>query len=159
MKQLLFLFIGFSIYGQQLHHQMLSSQGSSNLLLTGVLVHQTIGQQSIIGNAKKNNTIVGQGFQQSLSSKVGTSLLVNEILTTTYPNPFVDQINFTFSIPVSGLINITIFDLLGRLVYKAQKEATQNTLTLENLHFSQNEYLVKLAAKNYNYSTHIIQTK
>ena len=159
MKQLLFLFIGFSVYGQQLHHQMLSSQGSSNLLLTGVLVHQTIGQQSIIGNAKKNNTIVGQGFQQSLSSKVGTSLLVNEILTTTYPNPFVDQINFTFSIPVSGLINITIFDLLGRLVYKAQKEATQNTLTLENLHFSQNEYLVKLSAENYNYSTHIIQTK
>lgn len=159
MKQLLFLFFGISVYSQQLHHQMLSSQGSSNTLNSGTLVKQTIGQQSIIGNAKKNNIIVGQGFQQSLSSKVGTSLLVNEILTTTYPNPFVDQINFQFSIPVEGLINITIFDLLGRLVYKAQKQATQHILTLENLHFSQNEYLVQLSAKNYNYTTRIIQTK
>jgi hypothetical protein len=159
MKQLLLLFFGLSVYSQQLHHQMLSSQGSSNLLNSGTLVKQTIGQQSVIGNTKISNTVVSQGFQQSLSSKTGTSSLVNEILTTTYPNPFVDQINFQFSIPIVGLINISIFDLLGRLVYKAQKEATQNILTLENLRFSQNEYLIKLTAKNYNYTTHIIQTK
>jgi hypothetical protein len=159
MKQLLLLFFGLSVYSQQLHHQMLSSQGSSNILNSGTLVKQTIGQQSVIGNTNKNNTVVSQGFQQSLLSKTGTSSLVDEILTTTYPNPFVDQINFQFSIPIGGLINITIFDLLGRLVYKAQREATQNILTLENLRFSQNEYLVKLTAKNYNYTTHIIQTK
>ena len=108
---------------------------------------------------KKNNTFVGQGFQQSLLSKTGTSSLVDEILTTTYPNPFVDQINFQFSKPVSGLITITIFDLLGRLVFKEQKEASQNILTLDNLQFSQNEYLVKLSASNYNYATQIIQSK
>lgn len=159
MKQLLLLFFGFSVYGQQLHHQMLSSQGSSNLLSTGVLVHQTIGQQSVIGNTKFSNTVVGQGFQQSLLSKIGTTSLVNEISTTTYPNPFVDQIHFQFSKPISGLITISIFDVLGRLVYKDQKESIQNILTLNNLHFSQNEYLVKLSAPNYNYSTQIIQTK
>ena len=147
------------MYGQQLHHQMLSSQGSSNLLSTGTLVHQTIGQQSVVGNYKFSNTVTGQGFQQSLITKSGMTSLSNGITTTTYPNPFVDQINFQFSIPISGLINITIFDVLGRLVYKAQKEASQNILTLENLHFSQNEYLVKLSAPNYNYSTQIIQTK
>lgn len=159
MKQLLLLFFGFSMYGQQLHHQMLSSQGSSNVLSTGILVHQTIGQQSVIGNYKFSNSVAGQGFQQSLIAKPGITSLFNGITTTTYPNPFVDQINFQFSIPVNGLINITIFDILGRMVYKAQKVASQNILTLENLHFSQNEYLVKLAAKNYNYTTHIIQTK
>ncbi len=159
MKQLLLLFFGISVYSQQLHHQMLSSQGSSNALNSGTLVKQTIGQQSVIGNTKKNNTFVGQGFQQSLLSKTGTSSLVDEILTTTYPNPFVDQINFQFSKPVSGLITITIFDLLGRLVFKEQKEASQNILTLDNLQFSQNEYLVKLSASNYNYATQIIQSK
>ena len=159
MKQLLLLFFGFSMYGQQLHHQMLSSQGSSNLLSTGILVHQTIGQQSVIGNYKFSNTVAGQGFQQSLIAKSVTTSLSNGITTTTYPNPFVDQIHFQFSTPVSGLISISIFDVLGRLVYKDQKEANQNILTIDNLHFSQNEYLVNLSAPNYNYSTQIIQTK
>ncbi|WP_296682320.1 T9SS type A sorting domain-containing protein [Flavobacterium sp.] len=159
MKQLLLLFFGFSMYGQQLHHQMLSSQGSSNLLSTGTLVHQTIGQQSVIGNYKFSNIVAGQGFQQSLITKSVTTSLSNGITTTTYPNPFVDQIHFQFSKPINGLITISIYDVLGRLVYKDQKEAIQDVLTLENLHFSQNEYLVKLSAPNYKYSTQIIQTK
>lgn len=159
MKQLLLLFFGFSMYGQQLHHQMLSSQGSSNLLSTGILVHQTIGQQSVIGNYKFSNTVAGQGFQQSLIAKSVTTSLSNGITTTTYPNPFVNQIHFQFSKPIDGFITISIYDLLGRLVYKDQKEANQSILTLDDLHFSQNEYLVKLSAPNYNYSTQIIQTK
>jgi hypothetical protein len=159
MKQLLLLFIGFSVHSQQLHHQMLSTQGGSNLLSSGILIKQTIGQQSTIGNYKFPNVFVGQGFQQSLISKSVPNSLRNEILTTTYPNPFVDQIHFQFSKPVSGLITVTIFDLLGRLVYKEQKEASQNILTLDHLQFSQNEYLVKLSALNYNYTTQIIQSK
>lgn len=159
MKQLLLLFIGFSVHSQQLHHQMVSSQGGSNLLSSGILIKQTIGQQSTIGNYKFPSAIVGQGFQQSLISKSVSTSLVNEILTTTYPNPFVDEIHFQFSKPVSGLITVTIFDLLGRLVYKEQKEASQNILTLDHLQFSQNEYLVKLSASNYNYATQIIQSK
>ena len=59
-KTILLLFFGISVKGQQLHHQMLSSQGSSNLLSTGTLVHQNIGQQSVIGNYKFSNTVAGQ---------------------------------------------------------------------------------------------------
>ena len=159
MKQLLLLFFGCTVYSQQLHHQMVSSQGSSNLLSSGILVKQTIGQQSTIGNYKFSGAIVGQGFQQSRISNPGISSLVNSILTTTYPNPFVDRINFLFSKPVSGLITITIFDVLGRLIHAEQKEASQNILTLDNLNFPQSDYLVKLSALNYNYSTQIIQSK
>jgi hypothetical protein len=142
-----------------MHHQMLSSQGGSILLTSGVLIKQTIGQQSIIGNYKFPGAFVGHGFQQSLISKSVLNSLRNEITTITYPNPFVDQIHFQFSKPVSGLITVTIFDLLGRLVYKEQKETTQNILTLDHLQFSQNEYLVKLSASNYDYTTQIIQSK
>ncbi len=159
MKQLLLLFFGCTVYSQQLHHQMVSSQGGSNLLSSGILIKQTIGQQSSIGNYKFPSAIVGQGFQQSLISKSVSTSLVNEIITTTYPNPFVDQIHFQFSKPVSGLITVTIFDLLGRLIYKEQKEASQNILTLDHLNFPQSDYLVQLSALNYNYSTQIIQSK
>lgn len=158
-KTVLLFFIGLSVYGQQLHHQMVSSQGGSNLLSSGILIKQTIGQQSTIGNYKFSNTIVGQGFQQSLISKSVSTSLVNEILTTTYPNPFVDRINFQFSKPISGLITVTIFDVLGRLIYKEQKEVINNTINLDNLQFPENEYLVKLSASNYNYTTQIIQSK
>jgi hypothetical protein len=159
MKQLLFLVLSFNTYSQHLHHQILSAQGSSNLLTSGILIKQTIGQQSTIGNYKLPSAIIGQGFQQSLISKSLSTTFINEILTTTYPNPFVDQIHFQFSKPISGLITVTIFDLLGRLVYKEQKEASQNILTIGNFNFSQNEYLVKLSATNYNYTTQIIQSK
>lgn len=160
MKQhLLIFFFGISLYGQQIHHHILSSQGNSKLLAKGILFNQTIGQQSIIGNYKSPSVIVGQGFQQSHISKSVPNSLRNEITTITYPNPFVDQIHFQFSKPVRGLITVTIFDLLGRLVYKEQKESSQNILTLDHLQFSQNEYLVKLSASNYNYATQIIQSK
>lgn len=159
MKQLLFLFFGFSIYGQQLHHQMLSSQASSNLLPTGIRINQTIGQQSVIGNYAFSKSVIGQGFQQSSIARSGIKFVSDAITTLTYPNPFVDQIHFQFSKPISGLISLTIFDVLGRLVYSEQKLAKQNILTIENIHLPQNEYIVKLSATNYNYSTQIIQTK
>lgn len=159
MKKIILLFVSFWAYGQQMHHQMLSTQGGSNLLTSGVLIKQTIGQQSIVGNYKFPGAIVGQGFQQSLISKSVLNSFRNEITTITYPNPFVDQIHFQFSKPVNGLITVTIFDLLGRLVYKEQKETTQNILTLDHLQFYQNQYLVKLSASNYDYTTQIIQSK
>ena len=49
----------------QLHHQMLSSQGSTSKTNNGVMVTQTIGQQSAIGNFTNKGFDIGQGFQQS----------------------------------------------------------------------------------------------
>jgi hypothetical protein len=52
MKLLLLVFIfSFStLYSQELHHQMLSAQGTSKELPNGVYVSQAIGQKSFIGN-------------------------------------------------------------------------------------------------------------
>lgn len=58
-----------SIYGQDLHHQMLSAQGTTGVLSNGLYVSQTIGQQSVIGTYTVGGKTYGQGFQQSLWSK------------------------------------------------------------------------------------------
>jgi hypothetical protein len=76
-----------------------------------------------------------------------------------YPNPFVDQIQFEFSQPVTGFISVSIFDMLGRLVYSVKKESINNQLLLENLGFAQNQYIITLASQNYKYSTQIIKSK
>ena len=158
MKILLLLLVTFSCFSQRLHHQMLSSQGTSSRASGGVVVRQTIGQQSAIGNYRDSNIIVGQGFQQSNKMKTAVPPVIS-VTTTTYPNPFIDRVNFQFSTPIAGPFKISLFDVMGRLVYYKQKVSINNTLTIENLSFAQGEYFVKLTAKNYTYSTNLLKSK
>ncbi len=137
---------------------MLSSQGTTSRSSTGIIVRQTIGQQSAIGNYRDSNLIVGQGFQQG--NKMITAIPpVISVTTTTYPNPFVDSVNFQFSSPITGPIKVVLFDVMGRLVYYKEKVSINNIVTIDNLSFAQGEYFVKLTAKNYSYSTNLLKSK
>lgn len=160
-KILIILFFGFSVrgQGQELHHQMLSGQGDCKLLPSGVTVWQTIGQQSISGNYKKNNLVVGQGYQQSTYTRVNLRNMPYTISTTTYPNPVSDYVSFKFSSVIDGFIKVIIFDLLGKVVFYQEKKAYQNVLTIDNIYLSEGTYLVQLTAPKYNYSTKILKLK
>ena len=136
---------------------MLSSQGTSTTA-GGFKVSQTIGQLSVIGNYRGSDDIVGQGFQQSRNMKTVKAPVIT-VTTTTYPNPFVDQINFEFSSVISGPIKFSLYDVMGRLVDYQEKTATDTILTINELSLSEGEYFVKLSAKNYNYSTNLLKSK
>lgn len=157
LKIILFLLVAFSGFSQSLHHQMLSSQGKS-ITVGGLKVSQTIGQQSVIGNYRGTEVMVGQGFQQSRLMKSVKPPVIT-VVTTTYPNPFIDHINFEFSSVVSGPIKFSLFDVMGRLVASQEKPATDLILTISELSLAQGEYFVKLSAKNYNYSTNLLKTQ
>lgn len=137
---------------------MLSSQGMSTKSVAGIAIRQTIGQQSVIGNYKYANLIAGQGFIQGNKMKTVAAPVVT-IKTVVYPNPFIDQINFEFSTTLVGPIKITLFDILGRMVYSAEKNSVDNKVTIDNLYFAQGEYIATLSAKNYTYSTTLIKSK
>jgi len=156
--KILFLLLTCNGYSQTLHHQMLSSQGTTTHTTGGVSVRQTIGQQSAIGNYRNSNIIVGQGFQQSNKMKTAVTPVIS-VTTTTYPNPFIDRVNFQFSSPIAGPFKISLFDVMGRLVYYKEKTAINNIVTIDNLFFAQGEYFVKLTAKNFNYSTNLLKSK
>jgi hypothetical protein len=158
VKIILLLLVTFSSYSQRLHHQMLSSQGTTTRTSGGILVRQTIGQQSVIGNYRTTNAIVGQGFLQSETMKTADAPVIS-ITTITYPNPFIDRVNFQFSTPISGPIKVALFDVSGRLVYYKEKMPYDNILTIDNLSFAQGEYFVKLTAKNFTYSTNLLKSK
>lgn len=136
---------------------MLSSQGASTTA-GGLKISQTIGQQSVVGNYRGTDVIVGQGFQQSRNMKTVKAPVIT-ITTTTYPNPFVDQINFEFSSVVSGPIKFILYDIMGRLVAFQEKSAVDSTLTITGLTLAEGQYFVKLSAKNYNYSTNLLKSK
>jgi hypothetical protein len=144
-------------YSQDLHHQMLSSQGASKELPNGMYVSQTIGQQSVIGNYTKDGKTYGQGYQQSVWSKYIQSTVNNPITTVTYPNPFVLTINFQFSQPIKERIKMELFDVRGRLVFQTEQLPTDNLLTVELPNLASSNYLVKLTASNYTYYTQILK--
>jgi hypothetical protein len=161
MKYLLMFFMFFSIsfYGQVLHHQMISSQGMSVKTPNGLVVKQTIGQQSITGNSS-NNYVVMQGFQQSLWGKhiaSNKAVVMDDIKTVTYPNPFTQTVNFQFSKPIKGMVSIYVYDLLGRVVFDQEKESINNILTIDLTSLVSSEYLVRLKTPKFNYYTKIIK--
>jgi hypothetical protein len=143
---------------QSVHHQMTSSQGASVQVSNNLKVQQTIGQQSVTGNYLGSAFSVGQGFQQGrISKSKGPAALNIQIMT--FPNPFTSKINFQFSTTIEGLIKVSMYDITGRVVMTSEKELLNNILSLDNLNFPDGQYIVKLSAKNFNYTTNLIKMK
>jgi hypothetical protein len=139
---------------------MISSQGQSIKMADGLLLRQTVGQQSTTGNSTHKDYAVVQGFQQGLWPNYIASNsvdVVEGIRTIAYPNPFVEIIHFKFSKPITDEISISIFDILGRLIYEQKKRADNTVLTLDLVRLPTSEFLVRLTANNFNYYTKIIK--
>jgi hypothetical protein len=152
---ILFVF-GFQIINaQQLHHEMISSQGGTTTTANGHLVRYTVGQQSVTGTST-NGYVVQQGFQQSNWSKILEQNTVS-VATIVYPNPFVNEVNFTFSTSPGEKISAFVFDVLGRLVYSEEVKNDNNSIKLSLVHLSTADYLVRLTADKFIFSTKIIK--
>ena len=98
---------------------MISAQGntsrSDNLVVT-----QTIGQQSIIGNYNVANFHYNQGFQQPFWNRLIQSNQP-DFLADYFPNPFTDKITFRFTNLNNEPFEINIFDTAGRLVFNTKQ--------------------------------------
>jgi hypothetical protein len=155
MKYILLL-LSLSFYGQDLHHQVIASQGTTKILANGIVVSQTIGQQSTIGNSNKTFIII-QGFQQSLWNNLISSNNQNNIKTTTYPNPFIDSINFEFSEFIDQEVELFIFDASGRVVFNETQQPLTKILTFKLNMMSGQQYFVRLRSNNFTYYTKIVK--
>lgn len=139
---------------------MLSSQGISIKTSNGLIVGQSIGQQSLTGTSTNKDYVVVQGFQQSVWSKYIASSKSEEadgIKITTYPNPFTETINFQFSEPITDMVSILVYDILGRVVYQQDKMPINNLLTINLAMLPSTKYLVLLKTLKLNYYTQIIK--
>jgi hypothetical protein len=80
----------------------------------------------------------------------------SDITTITYPNPFIQSVNFQFSRPINDVISVAVFDIRGRLVFN-EKKASETILTIELEQLPAENYLVRLSAKNYTFYTQILK--
>jgi hypothetical protein len=148
-------FISKVVVAQQLHHEMISAQGGSVTTTNGQFVRYTVGQQSVTGTSS-NGYVVQQGFQQSNWGKILEQNTIS-IITTVYPNPFVNEVNFTFSTSPGEKISAYVFDVLGRLVYSEEVKNDNNSIKLSLVHLSTADYLVRLTSDKFVHSAKIIK--
>ena len=150
------LMFPFLLISQELHHEMISSQGKSVELDSGIYVTQTIGQHSIASYSIDNLT-VQQGYQQSFwSSLINT----NEEFSTEinfYPNPTIDIVNFNFSNLESSELNVLVFDYAGRVLITTKINIEDYKTKLDLSSLSSGSYLIYLNTNKFNYHTKIIK--
>lgn len=151
---LLLIFLPFILFAQ-LQRQMISSQGntfkSDNLIVT-----QTIGQQSIIGNYNVANFHYNQGFQQPFWNRLIQSNQP-DFQADYFPNPFTDKITFRFTNLNNEPFEINIFDTSGRLVFNAKQNLNEDLLVLDLTELPSGSYLVSLYNTKKTFYTKIIR--
>ena len=155
---LVLILLNCSAKAQYLNRQMFSSQGKSTVLKSGTFISQSIGQLSPSGSFSNKFVIVQQGFQQSAKSKFNKIISFDASSTIVYPNPVADVVNFKFSSEIKGMIKVSILTVSGRQVYRGEKYAVGNILSVESLGYLPSDvYVVYLSALNYNYTAKIIK--
>jgi hypothetical protein len=134
---------------------MISAQGGNAVTNSGIVVKYTIGQQSVTGT-KTGNVIVQQGFQQSNWDKI---ISKNEVIinTTTFPNPYMDIINFQFSHSIGENVSLSVYDVLGRQVYSNMLQVFDNKTSVNLQGLQSAEYFVQLSNNTFTYHTKIIK--
>ena len=152
---LLFLY-SLSSFCQELHHEIISSQGKNVQLDSGVYVTQTIGQHSIASYSMDNLT-VQQGYQQSFWNSLINSNEEFNTEITFYPNPTIDYVNFNFSNLEYSDLNVLVFDYAGRVLITTKIDIENYKTKLDLSSLPSGSYLIYLNTNKFNYHTKIIK--
>ena len=150
-----FILLNFTPIRAQLHHQTIGSQG--NTAKSGnIIVSQSIGQKSVIGNINKKGLYVLEGFQQFLFKKKINDFIKTSLTTVIYPNPFESEFRIRIQTPPDKII-LKIFTNNGALVSKKYLLINNGEFiaTLEAL--SVGRYIISLEGTNYKFQSHLIK--
>ena len=150
------LMFPFLLISQELHHEMISSQGKSVELDSGIYVTQTIGQHSIASYSIDNLT-VQQGYQQSFWSSLINTNEEFSLDINFYPNPTIDIVNFNFSNLESSELNVLVFDYAGRVLITTKINIEDYKTKVDLSSLPSGSYLIYLNTKKFNYHTKIIK--
>jgi hypothetical protein len=137
LKKVLYLFI--TIFSLLFPFQALKAQeliklrsaisvaGTSKTLLSQgrqYYLQQSIGQSGIIGLVQNNSYLLRQGFIQPFQG-VTKSIIPGSLKMVIFPDPFSSEITVSFSEEIPEILNVTIYDLNGRIVYLKKFGATK----------------------------------
>ncbi len=108
------------------------------------VVHQTIGQSSIIGSAKTESVAAVQGFiQPFILEKILTPQIPQVLEAKIYPNPFVNNLFLEFDFMPETNIVVSAFDIMGKVVW-SKSYASTNFITVEPTNLTYGYYFLKV---------------
>lgn len=139
---------------------------TSNSSSSGVLVYPNINNPSVIYfsfcyTSSANMSEAKDLLENCLHSLTGYVIGVNPIgivkpekfnLYQNYPNPFNSTTIIEFDLPVSMDVSLTIFDAIGKLIYKRKfnnLKTGKYQLNLDASSFSSGTYFYTLSGENY----------
>ena len=157
MKYLIIFLFPTIVFSQELHHEMISSQGKNVELESGIYVTQSIGQQSIIGSVNDSSNKIIQGYQQVYWKNLIASTSPVSINITFYPNPVTDIVNFNFSNLETSKVNVMIFDYSGRNLANSEIDIAAFKSVLDVSMLPSGSYLIYLHNNKINFYTKIIK--
>ena len=160
MKKLLLLLfclplLSFAQSSPNLLRSTISNSGSSTQIEDNYVIQQSVGQSSPVGLQQTSKHTLRQGFIQpdQLKRMLAVSN-ASDLSVSIYPNPTTDKITLAFDEIISGKLQLSIYDEMGRLVLQANREAeAELSYSLANL--SAGNYFVKVNTSTKEYVTQI----
>jgi hypothetical protein len=155
------LFLIYSVLGSTLIHaqvqrQMQSTQGGMYTTSQGVVVSQTVGQQSVIGRNNGATVSLSQGFQQK-----NWALLIDSNNDTfqplIYPNPFRDGITFSFGTEINRPVTIALYNVAGIKAFSTTFTPEGTTAYLAISKIPSATYMAKVTYDAYTYYQYLIK--
>lgn len=126
-----------------------SVNNAHNTQTNGYKLQQSIGHMGITGSFKNLGYAVLRGFlipQNILSTEIvmsSTETRLPDFDMDVYPNPFIDHINISISIAVSGDTAVRLYDITGQLIMEILSRAKKEQ-RIELSHLSQAQYLLSI---------------
>jgi len=151
-------FVIVSTNAQELYKQTILSQGSTSKLESGLIISQSIGQESVIGNFSNDNVKIIQGFQQPFWTRlISNSSSVIPIEITHFPNPITDNLNLSFYNYDMGELVLSIYDYSGRILMKRNISVESGRSIVDLTILPSGSFLVGLQNDKINYYIKIIK--
>lgn len=124
----------------------------------GFTVQQSIGHMGPMHTSRDSGNTVISGFliPQDVAQNSHSADPELSITWSLYPNPFSTHINIDFSSPVSGAMQLMLFDAAGKMMIEKTLEAKQQQrISLE--HLAEGAYMISISVLEKSFSTQILK--
>ncbi len=104
----------------------------------------------------------GESFEPYLTNKAGTEVPSEYSLGQNYPNPFNPTTNLSFSLPEAGQVNLSVYDISGKLVttlINGYRQPGSQVVTFDGTGLASGMYVYRLQAGSFNASGKMILMK
>lgn len=119
-------------------------------------VQQSVGFMGAMSSQVVQGYSITRGFLLPQAS--AAEPMLPRIEWSLYPIPFDSFLHIDFSAPVTGQMQVRIFDVIGQLVYDQSFTAKQ-TQKIDINNLAQGEYLIQVSVMGQRFSSQILHYK